>query len=207
MLAPETLLAFLLAATLLAMTPGVDTAVVLRATLSGGARSGSIAALGIALGCLIWGIAVAVGLGTIIVASPLALILLKLAGAAYLAMLGLRLVLRPPTDLKFEAPSANGLVVQRAFRQGFLTNLLNPKVGLFYLTFLPQFVNPEETAGRQLLLLAVIHTVVSLSWFVVLIVGLRPFQKALQNSRTVKSIDQVTGGVFHFFAGRLVWSD
>lgn len=207
MLAPETLLAFLLAATLLAMTPGVDTAVVLRTALSGGARSGSIAALGIALGCLIWGVAVAVGLGTIIVASPLGFMLLKLAGAAYLAMLGLRLVLRPRTDLMFEAPSANGLVAQRAFRQGFLTNLLNPKVGLFYLTFLPQFVNPEETAGQQLLLLALIHTVVSLSWFFVLILGLTPFQKALQNSRIVKSIDQITGGVFLFFAGRLVWSD
>lgn len=190
------------------MTPGIDTALVLRAALSGGTRSGSIAALGIALGCLVWGVAVATGLGAIIiVASPRAFVILKVAGAAYLATLGIRLVLRPRNDLALEDPSVHGFQARVAFRQGLLTNLLNPKVGLFYLTFLPQFVNPEESAGQQLLLLAVIHTVISLSWFAVLIVGLKPFQKAMENSRTVKSIDRVSGGVFPFFACRLVWPD
>ncbi|HSZ52262.1 MAG TPA: LysE family transporter, partial [Caulobacteraceae bacterium] len=124
----QSLIAFVLAAGLVTVTPGLDTALVLRAAASEGRKPGAWAAVGVGAGCLIWGGAVALGLTALLAASTAAYALLRWAGAAYLLYLGVQLLLKPRSALQIEAaPSAAG----HPFRRGLLTNLLNPKVGVF----------------------------------------------------------------------------
>ncbi|CAN5265474.1 hypothetical protein BH10PSE1_BH10PSE1_14560 [soil metagenome] len=134
-------LAFLAAASLLTVTPGVDTALVLRTAASDGPRSGVFAATGIGIGCLVWAAAVSLGLGALLHVSELAYAVLKWAGAAYLFWLGARLLLKPRKALASEetSPRRRGLA---ALRQGLLTNLLNPKIGV--LRHLPPAVRPAR---------------------------------------------------------------
>lgn len=123
-------LSFIAAAALLAVTPGVDTAIVFRATVSG-RRQALMATLGIASGCLIWGAAVSLGLGALLLASETAYTLVKLAGAAYLIWLGSPLLFKPRAAFESEAGKAPSSPCGDAFWRGFLTNALNPKVGVF----------------------------------------------------------------------------
>ena len=204
----QSLLTFTVAAALLAATPGVDTALVLRALLTSGTRRALQAAVGIAAGCLVWGAVVALGLGALLTASTLAFNVLKAVGAAYLLWLGLRLLMRRraggvqaglPEQIEPAAP-ANGA----AFWTGFLTNVLNPKVGVFYVTLLPQFVVPGVPAGPYIFALAGIHVGLSLLWFVLLISAARPLQRWLARPRVQTTFDRITGGVFVLFGLRLV---
>lgn len=128
------LLTFIAAASVLAITPGVDTAIVLRAAASDGRRQALQASNGIALGCLIWGAAVSLGLGALLQASEWAYTLVKFAGAAYLMWLGIGLLWKPRTSLNLDGASIPSGLAAHAFWRGFLTNLLNPKVGVFYVT-------------------------------------------------------------------------
>jgi len=203
----QSLWTFTLAAALLAATPGVDTALVLRALVASGARRALLAAVGIAAGCLVWGAVVALGLGALLTASTLAFNVLKAVGAAYLLWQGVRLLMRrsggvragQPEQIEPAAP-ANGA----AFWTGFLTNVLNPKVGVFYVTLLPQFVVPGVPAGPYIFALAGIHVGLSLLWFVLLIAAARPLQRWLARPRVQATLDRITGGVFVLFGLRLV---
>src|SRR4029077_10434420 len=132
------LLAFTAAAGLLTITPGLDTALVLRTAAVDGGRRALLAGLGVCLGCLVWGLAVAVGLGGLLAVSRLAYDILRVVGALYLIYLGVRLLLRPAPSL--DLGSADPAPSPSWFARGLLTNLLNPKVGIFYVTFLPQFI-------------------------------------------------------------------
>ena len=123
---------------ILTITPGVDTAMVLRAAGGQGPRAGAAAGLGVCAGLFVWGAAAAFGLGALLAASSAAFAALKWIGAAYLVFLGLQLMLRPRTQWSAGLGGAGSLGA--AFRRGFLTNVLNPKVGVFYATFLPQFI-------------------------------------------------------------------
>ena len=164
---PGLLLAFLVAATILTLTPGVDTAMVLRAATVSGRRAGAGAALGIALGCLVWGAAVSLGLGAVLRASALAYTIVKIAGAGYLLWLGAKLILNPRASL--DASEGQAPPGGEAFRRGLVTNLLNPKVGVFYVTFLPQFVPAGANVAAWSFALACVHVALSLAWFAVLI--------------------------------------
>lgn len=203
----HSLLTFTVAAALLAATPGVDTALVLRALVASGARRALLAAVGIAAGCLVWGAVVALGLGALLTASTLAFNVLKAVGAAYLLWQGVRLLMRrsggvragQPEQIEPAAP-ANGA----AFWTGFLTNVLNPKVGVFYVTLLPQFVVPGVPAGPYIFALAGIHVGLSLLWFMLLIAAARPLQRWLARPRVQVTLDRITGGVFVLFGLRLV---
>src|ERR1700754_3263709 len=118
----QSLFAFVLAASLITVTPGLDTALVLRAAAAEGRKSGAWAAVGVGVGCLTWGGAVALGLTALLAASTAGSALLRWAGAAYLLYLGVRLLLSPRAVLEIEtAPSAAG----HPFRRGLFTNLLN----------------------------------------------------------------------------------
>src|SRR5687768_15242147 len=120
----------------------MDTALVLRTAAARGVRPAAFAAMGICLGLLVWGLAAAVGLSALIAASTLAYTVLKWAGAAYLLYLGLKLILKPRDAFAGEAQSRAGQsrAGRGSFVQGLLSNLLNPKVGVFYVTFFPQFM-------------------------------------------------------------------
>ncbi|MEJ1159585.1 LysE family translocator [Prosthecomicrobium sp. N25] len=196
------LLAYTLAAGLLALTPGLDTAMVLRTAAVGGARPAALAALGIALGCLAWGALVSVGLGALIAASEVGFTLLKWMGAAYLLWVGLGLIVSPRG--RFEAtgpdPARDG---RDALRRGFLTNLLNPKVGVFYVTFLPQFVPAGASVAAWSFLLAAVHVLLSLLVFAVLIGATVPVGRLLARPAVLSTLDRLTGAVFVGFGVKL----
>ena len=191
---------FVVAAGLLTITPGLDTALVLRTAAVEGPRRAALAALGIACGCLAWGAAVALGLGALLAASQAAYTVLKWVGAAYLAWLGVGLILRPRSTFELAAPGP-----RRGgwWLRGFLTNLLNPKVGVFYVSFLPQFVPAHVAAAPFIFLLAAIHAAMGASWLGVLIAGMAPLKRWLQRAAVVRWLDRATGVVFLGFGARL----
>jgi threonine/homoserine/homoserine lactone efflux protein len=203
----EALAAFTVAAGLLTITPGLDTAIVLRAAATEGPRRAGLAALGVVIGCLSWGAAAALGLAGLLAASAPAFTLLKWAGAAYLLWLGINLILKPRArfeidELKTGAPPAGPVAW---FRRGLLTNLLNPKVGVFYVSFLPQFLPPGAPAGPFIFLLAILHGALGICWFAVLIAATRPVAAALSRREVARWLDRITGGVFVGFGLRLAF--
>lgn len=200
----QSLIAFTLAATLLTVTPGLDTALVLRTAAAEGARRAFSAALGICLGCLAWGALVAVGLGMLLDASELAYTTLKWVGAAYLLYLGVRLILVARDDSG--APGVPPAPRADWFLRGLLTNLLNPKVGAFYVSFLPLFVPAGANVPATTLLLAVIHAGLGLVWFLLLIAATRPLARLLRDPGLVRALDRLTGGVLIFFGLKLAFS-
>ncbi|MBB1608886.1 MULTISPECIES: LysE family translocator [Pseudomonas] len=200
----DSLLAFTFAATLLALTPGLDTALVLRTAAVEGKREGLRAALGINAGCLLWGAAVAFGLGALIAVSELAFNALKYCGAAYLAWLGLNLLLRPRHSL---APvETRGRAETNWFLKGMLGNLLNPKVGVFYVSFLPQFIPQGQPLVAWTFGLVGIHVAIGLLWSLALIGATRPLAGVLRREKVIKWMDRTTGTVFLLFAARLALS-
>jgi threonine/homoserine/homoserine lactone efflux protein len=195
------LIAFVAAAALLTITPGLDTAIVLRTAAVEGPARAALAALGVVCGCLAWGAAVALGLGVLLAASSVAYTVLKWAGAVYLAWLGTKLLLRPRS--KFDLAAVAGPSGGNWWLRGFLTNLLNPKVGVFYVSFLPQFVPAQFAAAPFIFLLAAIHGVLGVIWFAALIAATTPLKRWLQRAAVVRWLDRVTGLVFIGFGLRL----
>ncbi|HLI67350.1 MAG TPA: LysE family translocator [Caulobacteraceae bacterium] len=194
------LVAYLAAASLLTITPGLDTALVLRTAAVEGPRRAALAALGVVCGCLAWGAAVALGLGVLLAASETAYTVLKCAGAAYLFWLGINLILKPRRHLDLVQPARGG---GNWWLKGLLTNLLNPKVGVFYVSFLPQFVPAHVAAAPFIGLLAAIHAVLGLAWFAGLILATAPLQRWLQRQAVVRWLDRLTGAVFLGFGVKL----
>ncbi len=159
------LIPYLIAITLLTLTPGLDTTLIIRtATLEGKSKAFQTA-VGISLGCIVWGIVVACGLGALLMASDLAFNILKWMGAAYLAWLGLNMILKPRSQLaNMQESNSNVPSSQNWFIKGFLGNLLNPKVGIFYISFLPQFIPPQASAVTWVMGLVMIHVVIGMLW-------------------------------------------
>lgn len=200
----DNLIAFTLAATLLTVTPGLDTALILRTSAVEGRKQGLRAALGINAGCLLWGAAVAFGLGALIAVSELAYDILKYCGAAYLAWLGVNMLLRPRQLL---APAeAEGRPAANWFLKGMMGNLLNPKVGIFYVSFLPQFIPQGQPLIAWTFGLVGIHVLLGLIWAVGLISATQSMAGVLRKGKVIQWMDRVTGMVFVLFAARLALS-
>lgn len=203
----EALIAFTLAAALVTVTPGLDSALVLRTAAVEGGRRAFLAGIGIAAGCLAWGIVVAFGLGALLAASEVTYTALRWAGAAYLIYLGGRMVLRARSglgesgldeSLRSDASPGGWLV------RGFVTNILNPKIGVFYVTFLPQFVPTGADVLTFTVLLAAIHALEGIVWFATLIAATQPLATALRRPSVVRALDRLTGGVLIAFGLKLV---
>jgi threonine/homoserine/homoserine lactone efflux protein len=188
---------FIAAASLLTITPGLDTALVLRTAASGNAGRAALAGLGIAVGCFCWAILVALGLGTLLAASQLAYTILRWTGAAYLVWTGYKMLRSPRQSVA--AGGSRTHETRTAFGTGALTNLLNPKVGVFYVSFLPQFVPDGVSVAPYILLLGAIHALLGLIWFTCLIVATKSIAGFLRRPATVKACDRITGGVFMGF--------
>lgn len=164
---PTQLLMFIVAGWLLNLTPGPDVLYIVSSALKSGVRAGVVAALGIVSGCFVHVFAAALGVGALLAASATAFSVLKWAGAAYLMWMGIKLLLAKgggsavvPAGVSAEAVSVD---LWRVFRQGFLTNVLNPKVALFFLAFVPQFIAPgTEDKVTAFLLLGLLFNVNSL---------------------------------------------
>ncbi len=144
---PAPLAIFVVAALALNISPGPDMLYVIARSLEHGRRAGIVSALGIGAGTLVHMFVTAVGLSAILLSSPIAYELIRYVGAAYLAYLGIRMLLAKASneaDEKKSASTNNDLNLRRVFRQGATTNILNPKVALFFLAFLPQFVDQSK---------------------------------------------------------------
>jgi threonine/homoserine/homoserine lactone efflux protein len=158
------LLAFVGVAVVLTLSPGPDMALVLRNTLRGGRPAGLRTVGGIAVGLLGWATASALGVAAVLSASASVFTVLKLAGAAYLVYLGVQALraVRRGQDPVAEAPRPTG----SPFRQGLVTNLLNPKLAVLFTTLLPQFISPDDPAVAKSVLLAAIFVSIGLTWLV-----------------------------------------
>jgi threonine/homoserine/homoserine lactone efflux protein len=198
------LLAFAGVSLLLAITPGPDMAVVTRNALAHGRRGVILTTSGIALALLIWVTATAFGVSALLRSSADLFFVLKLIGAAYLAYLGVRTLWdsrRRPADLLASAPPA--APAHAIFRQGFLSALTNPKLGVFFVTFLPQFVEPGQALLPRLLELGLIFAVIGWVWmnlYGLLVTRIRAFITA---SRVRQWMERVTGVVLLGFGARL----
>jgi threonine/homoserine/homoserine lactone efflux protein len=198
------LLAFAGVSLLLAVTPGPDMAVVTKNALAHGRRGVILTTTGIALALSIWVTATAFGVSALLRTSAELLFALKLAGAAYLGYLGVRTLLdsrRRPADLLTGAPPP--APAHAIFRQGFLSALSNPKLGVFFVTFLPQWVSPGQALLPRLLLLGVIFATIGWSWMNVyglLVTRMRDFITA---PRVRQWMERVTGVVLLGFGARL----
>ncbi|MBI1685935.1 LysE family translocator [Caulobacter hibisci] len=200
---PEALVAFTLAASLLTITPGLDTALVLRSAATEGPRRAAAAAVGIGAGCMTWGMAAAFGAGALLTASELAYTALKWAGAAYLVWMGVKMLIKPRDRFEPGAVAPTGGGLADSFRRGLFTNLLNPKVGVFYISFLPQFIPAGANPGVFGSLLAGIHVLLGLAWAGLLIAATAPLAGLLREAAVVRWLDRISGGVFIAFGLRL----
>lgn len=197
-------LAFAAVAALLTITPGVDTMLVLRSTVTGGRRTGLLASTGVVAGLLCWAMTSAVGLTALLAASRLAFDVLRIAGACYLLWLGVRALWTSRRGGQDPAEPAqtrtSGLT---AFRTGLTTNLLNPKVGVFYMSLLPQFVPDGASVFWTSVLFAAVHAAESLLWLVLIVAAAAAARRTLARPTVKRRLQQLTGAAFIAFGLRL----
>ena len=197
------LISYLIAITLLTLTPGLDTTLIIRTATIEGKVKAFQAALGINLGCIVWGIIVACGLGALLMTSDLAFNALKWMGAAYLTWLGFNLILKPRTQLARLNESA---ATQNWFMKGLWGNLLNPKVGIFYISFLPQFIPHTASPVVWTMGLVLIHVLIGFIWSIFLIVAMQSIAAYLKQPKFIQYMDRITGSIFILFALKLALS-
>jgi len=193
MLDGRLLILFLAAAMLLAVTPGPGIVYVLTRTLAGGRREGILSALGTFMGGLIHVVAAGLGLSAVLAASAIAFALIKYAGALYLCWLGVRMVRSRNMPLDEASPSVES---RHAFRQGIATEVLNPKTALFFLSFLPQFVNPQlGHVVVQFLLLGVMSVSLNTTADLLVVSFAAPLGIRLRSSLRFRRNQRIASGV------------
>ena len=193
---------FALASLLLIAVPGPDQALITRNAVLGGRAAGVRTMLGGASGLTVHAAAAALGLSALIAASSSAYTALKLVGIAYLVYLGLRMLLTraEPGD---DGQGAGGLLGERPFAQGLMSNALNPKVALFFLTFLPQFLPENGSTLPASIALSAIFAAIYIAWFTALLALVERVAAALRSPQATRWAERVTGGTLIAFAVRL----
>jgi threonine/homoserine/homoserine lactone efflux protein len=191
------LLAFIAAGCVLIVTPGPDTALVLRTAAVEGPRRGAYTSAGICFGLLWWGLAAALGISAVLAASHTAYTVLRAIGAAWLVWLGCNIFFRRPrrTPADGGAPLFTDGTDAAWFWRGLLSNVTNPKVGVFFITFLPQFVPADVAVAPWIALLVVIHVALSVIWLGLLIVATRSVGRLLRRPAVSRTLDRITGAV------------
>jgi len=180
------LLPFLAVSAIVVVTPGVDMALVTKNALLHGRRAARTTALGVNLGIFIWTLAAALGLAAVIAASAAAFTAIKLAGAAYLVYLGLRTLLGSHEPV---AVPTRG----NAFRQGLASNLLNPKIAVFFTSLLPQFVDAQHAQPQDLLLLGVLFNCLGVLWLLTYAALAARGRDVLARPRVKRALDRISG--------------
>ncbi|MFT8639702.1 LysE family translocator [Bifidobacterium sp.] len=198
---------FTLVAAVLTVIPGIDTTLVLRTALVHGRRRAAVTAFGVCAGLLIWGVAAAVGAAALLAASRMAYRMVSYAGIAYMVYLGGSMIVKSFRDRAVESQDESETQHAGSLRAMFLTgagtNVLNPKVGVFYIATIPQFIPAGVPALPMGLLLACVHALLSLTWFAIIIVGAYQAKQWLSRPRALRIIDRVAGITIIGFAGRL----
>lgn len=185
--------------TLLTLSPGASMALVGATALADGRRAAAVTTLGIASGILVHSAASGVGLSVVVAASPEAFALMKIAGALYLGYLGVRTILRVgrPRAAARAAPLGRDF-----YARGLFTNLLNPQVAVFYLTFLPQFIHPGEPVLAKSLLFGCAHASIAITWFAAYAYGVTTLASRVRAAQPW--IERVSGVILIGFALRLL---
>jgi RhtB (resistance to homoserine/threonine) family protein len=199
------LIAFMGVAAILIILPGADMALITRNTLALGRRRTMLTIVGICAGCVIHATASAFGLSAILATSAAAFNVMKTIGAAYLVWIGIQSIRSAGAPT---APPSTGPQKHQGvgpFLQGFLTNVLNPKVAIFYLTFLPQFIAPGEPVLRRSFLLAGVHIVMGFAWLTAYAWFVDRLGAILTRPRVKAWLERVTGGVLIALGARLAW--
>lgn len=199
---------YLAFAVVLVLVPGADFTVIVRNTLTGGPRRGGWSAVGVASSNALQGLAAVAGLGAVIVHSQPLFQAIKWGGIVYLTYLAIQ-ALRAAWAGRYEplpdqtgTPDVIRAQRQAGLRQGFLSNITNPKVLVFYLAVLPQFTGPS-TPFVVLLLFALSHAVLSLMYLLLVVAGLHQVRRVLSHRRVRRTLDAVTGTVLLGFGARL----
>jgi threonine/homoserine/homoserine lactone efflux protein len=209
-MALEQLLLFIAAGLLLNLTPGPDVLYIVTHALRHGARAGSVAALGITAGCFVHIFAAAVGVSALMAASATAFTVLKWLGAAYLLYVGLRMLMsRAPSAMALDGANPVVADLKTIFLRGFWTNALNPKVALFFLAFVPQFIAPAvENKALAFLLLGLLFNFnglwVNIGWALAA-AWLASRVGAVQKG--MHWLDRIAGAMFAGFGLKLAFTD
>jgi threonine/homoserine/homoserine lactone efflux protein len=199
------LLAYVAVAALVVVVPGPDMALVLQNGVARGRRAAVESALGINAGLLVWALAAALGIAGLLHASAPAFTALKLAGAAYLVWLGLHALAAAVPRTPAEPPERGARRRGSPFRQGLLSNLLNPKIALVFTTLIPQFVDPARPAVPQTLLLAAIFLLLGLVWLTSYALLVAKLSEVLRRSAVRRALSALTGAVLTALGVRLAF--
>jgi threonine/homoserine/homoserine lactone efflux protein len=200
-----TLTAYSLACVVLFVTPGPDMSLFLARTISGGRRLGFASVMGANLGCCLHTIAAALGLSALLAASATAFTALKIVGAVYLLWLAYD-TLRHGSALNIRPDQAAPASVSKTFIAGVLVNITNPKVVLFFITFLPQFISATDPhASSKLLFLGLYFVVINIPLSIIMILGAERLVVYLKSRPGIlRAIDWAFAGVFGYFAARIL---
>lgn len=188
---------FCLSAIVLSVTPGPDTFYILGRAMSQGTKSANASVLGISTGVLVHTIAAAIGLSTILATSAQVFGIIKLIGAAYLIYLGVTLILASRDTDAMGKTHLPVLSFWRIYRQGVITNVLNPKVALFFLSFLPQFIDPSRGSVNTFIFLGLVYVFICTAWYFIL----AGFSSAIatvfkKKPQSIRTMNKISGGIF-----------
>jgi threonine/homoserine/homoserine lactone efflux protein len=199
--------AFLVAIALLTITPGIDTVLVIKNTSRSGGKDGVVTSLGICLGLFVHGTFSAVGISAILLQSAELFLAIKWVGAAYLIWLGIggvKAAIKGHAGIAIDNTMVRSLSVRRSLKEGFLSNVLNPKTAVFYLAFLPQFIDPHYSPFLQAMTMASIHFVIAMIWQSGLAGAVNSAKHFFANPLALRWMEGITGSVLIFLGSKLI---
>lgn len=202
--------AFLLAITLLTLTPGIDTVLVIKNASRSGGRDGVVTSLGICLGLFVHATFSAVGISAILLQSAELFMAVKWIGAGYLIWLGvsaLKAALKGDASVAIDATGLKMSNLTRSLKEGFLSNVLNPKTAVFYLAFLPQFIDPQYSPFIQAMSMAAIHFVIAMVWQCGLAGAVSSAKRFFASSAAMRWMEGISGSVLVFLGSKLIFDD
>lgn len=202
--------AFLIAITILTFTPGLDTALVIRNSSRSGGLDGCVTSLGICLGLFVHAMFSALGISAILLQSAALFYIVKWIGAAYLIWLGLssiRSIFKGVNQINVSTENKILFNCRRSLREGFLSNVLNPKTAIFYLAFLPQFIDLNYSPVLQSFTMAGVHFLIAMLWQCSLAYAINSAKNLLQNSAVMSWMEGITGMVLISLGAKLLLSD
>ncbi|PJC87911.1 threonine transporter RhtB [Vibrio sp. HA2012] len=203
--------AFLIAITILTLTPGIDTALVIKNSSRSGVKDGCVTSFGICSGLFVHATFSSVGISAILLQSAQLFQVMKWIGALYLIWLGINSLKATYKGVKgIEVEESDGHRVfsaRRSLREGFLSNVLNPKTAVFYLAFLPQFINPEHSLFVQSFMMAGIHFLIAMIWQSGVATAVTSAQQLVKNSSLLTWMEGITGSVLIALGIKLIMDD
>ncbi|MCB2197544.1 MAG: LysE family translocator [Bacteroidetes bacterium] len=202
----ENYLGFILAGIVLNITPGADSIYIMTRSIAQGKRAGIYSVLGVSTGGLIHTVFASFGLSIILAKSAFAFMIVKYFGAAYLIYLGIKMLIEKNNLFESKTQNFDKLSLGKIYRQGLITNILNPKVALFFLAFLPQFIEPQYTnSAIPFLILGVTFMTTGTLWCLFLAYASSLITKTLRNNNRIgKILQKVNGLIFIGLGAKLL---